>query len=373
MAELSFSFPGKFFFGSDVLNLLGPLAGAFGTRAILIADAVLHENRHIERIQDILRKKSIDCILLDDAVSPKTRRTAQDIVEFSKASRIQIFLGLGGTRILNIARKTACLASGQKTREGLPIPLPYIEMPTVFRNPYLITDAYVDTDALNRRPVLVPSAEGLLKAVLIDPSLSASLSPKFTGTLMLDTLLLAIEGYLSANANFFSDAQFLAAIELLGEGIAEAIRGVKDLRPRVKASQAGVLCAFGTGTTGLGVGVALSFALHTLFNVPKSWAAAILLPHILDILTESRTEKMATVAKLLGQDIFGLETEAAARTVPAQARRLIAQMYLPGRLRDLNLKLDELIDAAEAASGFDAGRRLPMTIDALYDLLKRAY
>jgi alcohol dehydrogenase len=373
MAELSFSFPGKIFFGSDVLNLLGPLASSFGARAMLIADAALHEARHIERIQDILRKKNIDCILLDDAVSAGTRRTIQDIIEFAKASRTQVFLGLGGTRVLNIARKTACLASGQKNKEGFPVPLPYIEMPTVFRNPYLIADAYVDIDTLSRRPVLAPSAEGLSKAVLIDPSLSAGLSPKFTGTLMLDTLLLAVEGYLSANANFFSDAQFLTAIGLLGEGIAEAIRGVKDLRPRVKASQAGVLCAFGISATGLGVGTTLSLALHTLFNVPKSWAAAILLPHILDVLVESRTERMAAAARILGEDVFGLETEAAARTVPAQARRLIAQMYLPGRLRDLDLKLNELIDAAEAAAEFDVVKRLPMTIDALYDLLKRAY
>ncbi|MDR1625833.1 MAG: iron-containing alcohol dehydrogenase [Spirochaetia bacterium] len=373
MAELSFTFPGKFFFGSDVLNLLGPLAASFGTRAMLIADAALHENRHIERIQDILRKKNIDCILLDDAVSPGTRRTIQNILDFAQASRTQIFLGLGGTSVLNIARKTACLAAGQKNREGLPVPLPYIELPTVFRNPYLIAGSYVDTDPATRRPVLAPSAEGLPKAVFMDPSLSSGLSPKFTGTLMLDTLLLALEGYLSGNANFFSDAQFLTAINLLGDGIAEAIRGVKDLRPRVKASQAGVLCAFGISVTGLGVGSTLSLALHTLFNVPKSWAAAVLLPHVMDILAESRTERMATAAKILGEDAFGLEAQEAARLVPARARRLIAQMFLPGRLRDLGLKLNEIIDAAEAACEFDVSNRLPMPVDSLYDLLKRAY
>lgn len=373
MAELFFTFPGKLFFGSDVLNLLGPLAASFGTRAMLIADAALHENRHIERIQDILRKKSIDCILLDDLTSPGTRRTVQNVVEFAKASRTQLFLGLGGTSTLNIARKAACLAAGQKNREGLPVPLPYIELPTVFRNPYMIGSVYIDADPINRRPVLAPSAEGLPKAVFMDPSLSSGLSPKFTGTLMLDTLLLALEGYLSVNANFFSDAQFLAAIHLLGEGIAEAIRGVKDLRPRVKVCQAGILCAFGIISTGLGVGGTLSLALNSLFNVPKSWAAAILLPHVMDILAESRTEKMADAARILGEDAFGIETEAAARLVPARARRLIAQMFLPGRLRDLGLKLNEIIDAAEAACEFDVSNRLPMPVDSLYDLLKRAY
>ena len=82
---------------------------------------------------------------------------------------------------------------------------------------------------------------------------------------------------------------------------------------------------------------------------------------------------MAIAAKTLGEDVFGLETGAAARLVPAWVRRVIAQMCLPGRLRDLDLKLNELIDAAEAASEFDPATRLPLTIDGLYDILKSAY
>ncbi|MCL1818901.1 MAG: iron-containing alcohol dehydrogenase [Spirochaetaceae bacterium] len=372
MAELSFCFPGKILFGSDVMNLVGSLTASFGNRAMLIADDALHEGRHIEKVQDILRKRSIDCILRDDVAS-SSRRGIQDITELAKASRTQVFLGLGGASVLNLARKTACLASGQKSREGLPLPLPYIEIPSVFRNPYMICAAYVDTDPYSHRPVLARSAEGLPQTVVMDPGITAGLSPKFMGTLMLDTLLLAMEGYISASDNFFADAQYLTAIGLLGEGINEAVRGVKDLRPRVKACQAGVLCAFGTVTAGIRAGSILSLSLHSIFGVPASFAAAILLPHILDILAETRTERMAMAAKALGEDTFGMETGAAARRVPEWVRRVIAQMGLPGRLRDLDLKLNELIDAAEAASEFDPTIRLPLTIDGLYDILKSAY
>jgi alcohol dehydrogenase class IV len=372
MAEVSFNFPGKLFFGSDVLNLLGSLAASFGNRAMFIADTALHESRHIERIQDSLRKKNIDCILRDDAAAAGPR-ALNELLDFAKASRTQVFLGLGGCSVLNTARKAACFASGQKNREGLPVPLPYIEIPSVFRNPYMISSAYVDADPLSRRPVLARCADGLPKAVLMDPSITAGLSPKFMGALMLDTLLLAAEGYLGVNENFFSDAQFLTAIELLGQGIAEAIRGVKDLRPRVKACQAGILCAFGISASGPGMGTVLSLALNGLFGVPKSWAAAILLPHMLDILAETRAERMMAAAKALGEDVFGLDAAAAARLVPLRVRRIIAQMCLPGRLRDLDIKMNELIDAAEAAAEFDATSRVPMTVDGLYDILKHAY
>jgi len=48
---------------------------------------------------------------------------------------------------------------------------------------------------------------------------------------------------------------------------------------------------------------------------------------------------------------------------------------LPARLREFDLRLPELADAAEVASGFDMMSHMPisMTVDSLYDLLKRAF
>ncbi len=373
MAELSLQLPGKVFFGSDVLNLAGTLTAAYGTRAILISEYLLHEGRHIEKVQDILRKRGIECIVVDDMGSQGLRRDAAEVVDYAKASRIQVVIGLGGMKILSQARRIACLSAAGDGADPHARPLPYIEIPTVFRNPLLMSDAYLETDPASRRPRIVRAPEGLVRVALVDPSLTVTLSPKYAGALFLDSVLGALEGYISGGANFLSDALFLAALKLLGEGIDDAVRGVKDLRPRVKASQAGVLSAMGLATCSSGAGSALSYAINALFGTPKSWVGAVLLPHIMDLHLGSRADKLAETAKALGEDIFGLGTADAAACAPVRTRRVIAQLGLPGRLRDFDLKLSELVDAAEAASGFDPKNGLPMTVDALYDLLKRAY
>ena len=367
MAELSFHLPGKVFFGSDVLNLLGTLTAAYGTRTLLFSDYHLHDKKQIERVKDILRKRGIECIVIDDIGTYTSRRSAAEVAEFAKASRIQTVIGLGGMKTLSTARKIACLAPGGA------VPLPYIEVPTVFRNPLLLSDMYLDADPVTKRPLLVRAAEGLVKAAVVDPSLTVTIGAKYAGTLLLDCVLGAFEGYLSTGANFFSDAVFSSALRLLGEAMDDTVRGVKDLRPRVKASQAGLLCGAGYATCPLGIGAALSWAVNSLFATPKSWVGSVLLPHIMDLYSEGRAEKLTETAKALGEDTFGLDSSEAAGLASARIRRVIAQLALPGRLRDLDLKLSELVDAAEAASDIDTTGRLPMTVDGLYDLLKRAY
>jgi alcohol dehydrogenase class IV len=161
----------------------------------------------------------------------------------------------------------------------------------------------------------------------------------------------------------------------LGEAIDDAVRGVKDLRHRVKASQAGLLTSVGLTTCFTGAGVALSYAINSLFGTPKSWIGAVLLPHVIDIHLGSRAEKLAEAAKVLGEEIFGLSSADAAQFASERIRRIIAQLGLPARLRDFDLKLNELVEAAEAAASFEMMSHLPlpMTVDGLYDLLKRAY
>jgi len=81
------------------------------------------------------------------------------------------------------------------------------------------------------------------------------------------------------------------------------------------------------------------------------------------------------VAKTLGEDVYGLSSSDAAQQASSRVRRIIGQLGLPARLRDFDLRLPELADAAEVASGFDMMSHMPisMTVDSLYDLLKRAY
>ena len=375
MAELNFQIPSKVLFGSDVLNLLGSLVADYGNRTLLISEIILHEGRYIEKVQDTLKKKGLDCIVMDD-LGGGARKSLSDVVDFAKASRTQVVIGMGGMKTLSSARQVACTAAqpakpGQTAAEALA----YIEIPTVFRNPFLLTDSYLETDPATRRPKITHGPTGFVKAAVLDPSTTSTMSSKYVGTLLMDLILNTLEGYLSTGSNFLSDALFLSSLKLLGESVNDAVRGTKDLRHRVKASQAGLLTSIGLSTSSTGAGVALSYAVHSLFGTPKSWVGTALLPHIIDIHFGARAEKLADVAKSLGEDVYGVSSTDAAQQASNRVRRIIGQLGLPARLRDFDLRLPELAEAAEAAAAFDIMSRMPisMTVDGLYDLLKRAY
>jgi alcohol dehydrogenase class IV len=56
-------------------------------------------------------------------------------------------------------------------------------------------------------------------------------------------------------------------------------------------------------------------------------------------------------------------------------RRILGSLGLPTRLRDFDLNLDDMVEAASTARSFDMMNYLPRSVSAedLYELLKSAY
>jgi len=253
--------------------------------------------------------------------------------------------------------------------------LPYIEVPTTCRDPFLFTDEYLMVDSRDRTCRIGRTQKDIVKVVLIDPKLSLSLPAKYTATTIMDTLLGCIEGYLSAKANFLSDTYLTRAIEMLGGLIKEGMQNLDDIRARMNASIAGLLMALGLSTTRQGIGAALSFAINARYMAPKSWVSTILLPYVMEFAVNVRGDRIAQVGRLLGEDVTDASSvEAPMRSIEA-VRRIISSLGLPTRLREFNLTLDEMIEVAGAARSFDMMNYLPRIVSTedIYELIKSAF
>jgi alcohol dehydrogenase len=143
----------------------------------------------------------------------------------------------------------------------------------------------------------------------------------------------------------------------------------------MNASIAGLLLGLGLTTSKLGIGSAVAFAVNARFLAPKSWVATILLPYVLEFAANMRGDRIAQVARLLGEDVSGLPAvEAPARAVET-VRRIIGSLNLPTRLREFDLNLDEMIDVAGAARSFDMMNYLPRVVSTedVYEMIKSAF
>ena len=382
MPDISFSIPIDVRFGLDVVNRIAAVVSQYGERVLLVTEAILYEGKVIDRIQALFEKKGIQYIVFDEVVPHATSVVVDEGINLARSARAEIVIGLGGVRTLSVAKCIAMAAPGdvdmdeylggvQPTGE----PLAYVAIPTTCRDPFLLVDEYLVTDGRDRSAKIGRTQKRITKAVIVDPKLTITLPPKYTATTLMDTLLSAVEGYLSSRSSFLSDTFFLRACELIGKIISQLVDQPDDLRVRMNASMAGLLSGLGLTMSKSGVGTALAYAINGSFMVPKSWISSIMLPHVMEFYSGIASEKLSVVAGFLGEEVDeAAPVEGAGRAVEA-VRRIIGSLGLPTRLRDFDLNLDDMVDIASIARNFDMMNYLPRSISAedLYELVKSSY
>lgn len=383
MSEVIINIGQKVFFGVDEINRIGNLISEVAERVLIVTEAILYEKKIIETVQDLLQKKGIKYITFDEVIPNATSTIVDKGIKLAKVSCVDTIVGLGGIRTLCTAKAiamaapvTSCIDDFLTGKKPEGKPLIYIEIPTTCRNPFMLTDDYLITDARNRQGHICKAQEGITKLVIIDPCLSSSLPLKYTATTILDTLLCASEAYLSNYSNFLSDILFSQVIILCKNIIFKLIENPEDISHRIKASKCGLLAAIGLTMSKAGAGTALAYSLNSNLMVPKSWIASVLLPHIFEYYSSLKSiEKIGQIAELMGEPIEGYTIQEASQKAVDIFRRLLGTVHLPTRLRDFDLKIDDIIKASEEALSYDMISGLPVNIGVkdLNEIIKAAY
>ena len=381
MDELQFSIPSRIVLGKGVLGRLGGLAENYGARALLVPDSILTDTVLPGRISDILQRKGISLIHAAGIESDSFHDAVAEVVSLAKASRSQMIIGLGGIRTLSVAKCASALAGGDRLvddlMDGFPVTSPrvtYLEIPTTCRNPFMLNNNLLLLDSRSRRARLLEIPGLFPDAVILDPSLTETLPEKYVLSTLLDTFLYALEGYLSLKNNFLSESQFLKSIALVDS----ALRMLGDPQYadefRDKACQAGICAAVGLSMSRLGAGAGLAFALSGRYGVPKSLAASMMIPTVLEYGVLAAPDKLARIAVILEADVRGLKTaEAAWKAVEIMRDRLGARI---GELRipNLRIKKDEMADTAEFVHTYPMIKDMPgsLGVKDLQDMIRRA-
>ncbi len=381
MSDLILQFPNHVVFGPDVIQRIGQIVGSLGSRCFLITETVLRQHGTIDHIEDILERRSISNIVYDQIGPGATTAGLDKLTSVARASHAEVIVGVGGMRVLAAARIVAAASGGAEVGDVLAgrvtgtSPVAYVEVPASYRNHFMLRDQCIVTDATTRHPVLVDLPSGTTRAILVDPNLTLTMSPKYAAAAMMDTMLAAVEGYVSNRSSFFSDTLLIEAISRLAQALKGITETPNEPKHRIRASEAGLLTALALSASSQGVGGALSYAINSVHAVPKSWVATVLLPHVLDTTVLARPDKLKRVAHALGEEVRELKPADAAYQASAAVRRIIGILELPGRLREMDLAIDDLVDVAELGASLDmsASAPIPHTTSDLYDLIKLAF
>ncbi|HEB32318.1 MAG TPA: iron-containing alcohol dehydrogenase [Spirochaetes bacterium] len=157
MSIFSFTIPTRIEYGIDATARLGHFTSSLGDRVIVITENVLSQSQAVQHIESVLKGKGIEALVYDGVFPNAESNTVDEIAQLARKSRVNVVVGIGGTRICSIAKLVSflCKNEGEMAdymhgKEGNGKRVPYIEIPTTFREVYALTDSAFITDAFDQ-------------------------------------------------------------------------------------------------------------------------------------------------------------------------------------------------------------------------------
>jgi maleylacetate reductase len=181
-------------------------------------------------------------------------------------------------------------------------------------------------------PLMMP------QTVVLDPAVTVH-TPEWlflsTGIRAVDH---AVEDICSINPTPFSDGMSLQALRLLSQGLPAAKRDPSDLDARLNCQLGAWMSIMGSqnGVT-KGASHGIGHVLGGTAHVPHGYTSCVMLPHVLRYNEAVNAERQKWVAEALGKP-NGSAADAVAE--------LIAGLGLPGTLRDVGVKPEQLDEIA---------------------------
>ncbi|MDR1126881.1 MAG: iron-containing alcohol dehydrogenase [Treponema sp.] len=372
MGDIYFNIDPEIIIGTDTINRAGTICGKYGNKVLIAADKTLHQNRETERLIAILKDSNVEAILFDEIPSVAMADIAASAATLAHAARCSSIIGFGGIATQAIARIAALivhaeidifdLLDGKFTQNGF---LSYIAIPSIKEDFFLFSSTCLAVDPRDRSIKQIRLPKGLCKTVIMDNDFISNENTAYA----FDGFCMSVEAYCSKKANFLSDPLLEQAIAFYSTVIAGR-NGKNGI-----AGEAGFLASLGVALSSPGMGSVLSYLMARRFPVAKSLCAAALLPSILEKLTATRPEKIASVASLLGKPSEKLSVTESASLVTSFIRSALDTQNINPHLQSLGLQLDPLIPLAEAARDLDFAGFSPWTVtsEELIGLVKQSF
>lgn len=282
------------------------------------------------------------------------------VIDATKVMLLALWHGLGDVDALDPFRGARGVDPSRRP-PGLEHAIRMIAVPTTYSAAeftYIagVSDTRRRVKELYGHPLFAP------QAVMLDPA--ATLATPLT--LLLSTGMKAIdhavERLCMLETNPYSDATGAEALRLLSRALPAIKRAPEALEPRLQGQLGMWLSISGAAS---GVGIAVSHAIgHTLggsYGIPHGITSCLTLPAALAWNRPVTAERQRLVSALMG---------APERPPSEVVASLVARLGLPGRLRDVGIKREDLRPIAEHTMHDPPVRANPRPIRSPEDILE---
>lgn len=357
--NLKFSFlnPTKIVFGHQSSSRLGEELKALGVkRALLVTDRNLH---HHTKIPETVARAAGD--LLGGIFSEVIPDSGIEIVNRGAACAREFkcdgLISLGGGSSIDTAKGISALLTLNQTdissllgfqTVGRPM-IPHISIPTTAGTGSEVTFVAVFKNENLGRKILITDDHLHPQTAILDPGLTLALPPAITAATGMDAACHAIEAIHSRRANPLTDGLALQALSLISANLLTCVNDGQNLGARGNQLLASTLAGIAFSNAFVGVVHALAHTIGARFGIPHGVANAICLAPSMRYNLKAATPRYALIAAAIGIPIGGRPETELAQKVIEWVEKLLSQLPIPRKLRDVQIPPEALPRLAEEA------------------------
>ena len=305
-------------------------------KPLLVTDPFMRDSGKIAHVTDVLESAGINWGLFADTVPEPTDDIVIIGTEIINNGDFDCVIALGGGSPIDTAKAMTILARGGGKIQNYKVPhqanqpgLPIIAIPTTAGTGSEVTKVTVITDKSSDEKMLIMGLGCLPSAAIVDYNLTYSVPYRTTADTGLDSLTHAIEAYVSAKHNPFTDTLALSAMGLIARNIRRACNKPDNSAAReammLAATQAGM--AFSNASVCLVHG--MSRPIGAFFHVAHGLSNAMLLPTITAFSATAAMDRYADCARAMGLAEQSTDTKAAVNNLLAELRQLNKDLEVP--------------------------------------------
>ena len=368
--------------GGGVLNELPEALAAAGlSRPLIVTDGWIATCGILERVEALLRAAGMPARSFTGAVPDPTVASIEAGCAFLAEGAHDCVIGLGGGSPIDSAKMIAVKRDRPLAVRDLKVPhqedapgLPVVAIPTTAGTGSEATRVTIITDEETDEKMLCAGLAYLPQIALVDYELTLTKPARLTADTGIDSLVHAIEAYVSRLANPFADAMALSAMRLIWPNLPLACADPGNRAARealmLGALQGGI--AFSNSSVALVHGMSRPIGAH--FHVAHGLSNAMLMPLVTAWSAPAAVPRYADCARAMGVAADGESDQAAVGRLVEALEQANADLSVPSpRAYGIDkAKWDALVPvmAAQALASGSPGNnpRVPVQeeIEALY-------
>jgi alcohol dehydrogenase class IV len=340
--------PNGILFGFNTINKVGEQAKKLGGKQVLlVTDEVMVQLGYADLVKQNLEKEGMKVGVFGKVDPEPHIETADALYGMVRQDKSDLIIGLGGGSSMDMAKLTSLVATNPQAPLDLMSKkvannpaLKKILIPTTSGTGSEVSMYFVCSAGKDKYFMGSPLAYP--EIAIIDPGLTLSMPPRITASTGIDALSHAVESLMNKLANPMYDCLGIGGIELIAKYLRRATFNGNDLEARYYMSMGATLAMISmTGTGGL-YAHSISYVLAMFQPTAHGIGCGIGLPYTMAFNLPVIEDRLALIARAMGEKVESLSTRAAGRRACELVYELTADVKLPVSLKEMGFKHEDV-------------------------------